>query len=318
MPDDYLWNLQDADLASPQAIEALVHAATGERVSATEKLIRGYANQVYRVTTDDGRKVIVRIAFDDRSFDAEAAAMRQARAAGVPVPEIVAVAPITTVRGPRAAMVMAAASGRPLAELEPSFSADQRAAVYTHVGAAMRVIHSVPLNHFGTVDDVFAAWDDLVDAWVAACQRAAPALRGAGLADDEIAGLLTQVASLRASARPSAVLCHGDLSTEHIFVDDDLRVSAIIDWGQASAAEPALDLAILRMFHPDVELAWLQRGYGPEASFNAAFQRRMTAHTTVVAIHYLDFDSAQGDGESVAAARDVLRQNLTNWAHSCA
>jgi len=52
---------------------------------------------------------------------------RRALAAGAPVPEVITLAPIATVRGTRAAMVLAAAAGRALAELEPAFSLDQRA-----------------------------------------------------------------------------------------------------------------------------------------------------------------------------------------------
>lgn len=211
-------------------------------------------------------------------------------------------------------MVLAAAAGRPLAEVEPGLSRTQLAAVYAQLGNALRAIHRVTLPYFGAADDAVATWEDLVDTWLAACRRARPALHTAGFVDDEISELLAQVTSLRAAALPGAVLCHGDLSADHLFVDDELRLTAIIDWGQVMGAEPALDIAMLKLFHPHIELAWVQRGYGPAGAFDAASQQRMTAYMTAVAMHDLEFHGAQGDTETVVAACALLRQNLAREA----
>ncbi|WP_018332462.1 phosphotransferase [Actinomycetospora chiangmaiensis] len=40
---------------------------------------------------------------------------------------------------------------------------------------------------------------------------------------------------------PASVLVHGDLSADHVLIDDG-RVSGVIDWGDARAGDPAKDL----------------------------------------------------------------------------
>jgi aminoglycoside phosphotransferase (APT) family kinase protein len=46
-----------------------------------------------------------------------------------------------------------------------------------------------------------------------------------------------------------AVLCHGDLKGEHLFVSEDgTRVTAVIDWADVAIADPAVDLAGLAIW----------------------------------------------------------------------
>lgn len=46
-----------------------------------------------------------------------------------------------------------------------------------------------------------------------------------------------------------AVLCHGDLKGEHVFVSEDgTRVTAVIDWADMAIADPAVDLAGLAIW----------------------------------------------------------------------
>lgn len=65
------------------------------------------------------------------------------------------------------------------------------------------------------------------------------------------------VADFLAGAPPPAprrhVLAHNDLGTEHIIVDPtDLRITGIIDWGDAAVTDPARDLGlVLRDLGPD-------------------------------------------------------------------
>ena len=51
------------------------------------------------------------------------------------------------------------------------------------------------------------------------------------------------------------VLCHGDLSSHHVFVDPELRVCGLIDWGMWGAAPAIDDLAevAMRYTEPDFD-----------------------------------------------------------------
>lgn len=58
------------------------------------------------------------------------------------------------------------------------------------------------------------------------------------------------------------VLCHGDLSPEHVFVDADLRVVGLIDWGQWYAGSAGTDLAGLAPLYRTADLVDIHAGHG--------------------------------------------------------
>ena len=61
----------------------------------------------------------------------------------------------------------------------------------------------------------------------------------------------------------SDVLVHGDLYARHLLVDDDGRLSGVIDWGDIHLGDPAVDLAIAHSFLPPTAHAPFRRAYGP-------------------------------------------------------
>lgn len=61
--------------------------------------------------------------------------------------------------------------------------------------------------------------------------------------------------------RPSApCFTHGDLQPDHVFVEGD-RVTGVIDWSAAGPGDPALDVAVLTLGHPE-HLPRVVAGYG--------------------------------------------------------
>ena len=75
--------------------------------------------------------------------------------------------------------------------------------------------------------------------------------------------LLAEAEALRPRARGG--LCHGDLHFRHVLVDEQRRLTGVIDWGDLCRAEPAIDLSLLwSFFPPDGRDAFLDV-YGPVA-----------------------------------------------------
>ena len=46
------------------------------------------------------------------------------------------------------------------------------------------------------------------------------------------------------------VLAHGDLYARHLLLDEDRKLTGIIDWGDSELIHPAVDLAIVYLFLP--------------------------------------------------------------------
>jgi aminoglycoside phosphotransferase (APT) family kinase protein len=99
---------------------------------------------------------------------------------------------------------------------------------------------------------------------------------------EEIArlGLIPETSTYRkiiddtATARPpqAQALVHGDLYVRHLLVDDDARLSGIIDWGDVHSGDPALDLSIAFSFLPPDARDQFRDAYGPidEATWRLA------------------------------------------------
>jgi aminoglycoside phosphotransferase (APT) family kinase protein len=97
------------------------------------------------------------------------------------------------------------------------------------------------------------------------------------------------------------VLCHGDFTSEHIFVDRRLRVSATIDFGMWCGGPPISDLAYLRYAMPQADLAAILAGYGATANDDDDFWRRLDLHALGLAIGNLASDVTI---DNTAAARE--------------
>lgn len=69
------------------------------------------------------------------------------------------------------------------------------------------------------------------------------------IAGDAVDRFLIDPIPAEARRPGKAVLCHGDLKGEHVFVSEDgRRVTAVIDWADVTIADPALDLAGLAIW----------------------------------------------------------------------
>src|SRR5262249_36139771 len=87
-----------AAMRTPAAvIEQQVRAATGDGFGTARRLIVGEVNEVYDTVTTAGLPLIVRISHqEDPRFIAERWALDRAREAGLPTPQVLHLAEITT------------------------------------------------------------------------------------------------------------------------------------------------------------------------------------------------------------------------------
>jgi aminoglycoside phosphotransferase (APT) family kinase protein len=225
--------------------------------------------------TVSGARLVIRGAADDGiGLDQEAWFLDRARHAGVPAPEVQWLGAVDTPAGPRPVMVQTAAAGRALAGMLPGMSAGQRRSAARACGQAVARLHSVRVGGFyrrhtdGGFD--FADVAALAAADLANRLDDLRVLSRAGLTPAEArqaAELLPEAVAARGDG--PAVLCHGDLIPDHIFVvaraDAAVTVTGLIDFGDACGGRPLDDMAVLCRNWPDVDRAALAAGYGPAA-----------------------------------------------------
>lgn len=262
-PSEFLVDLHRRFGTPRVAVTDFVRRATGAEATELDRIARGYDNEVYRVTLATGVCVYVRIGRREDGFADELWAMNQARDHGVPVPEILGVGTICGDHGDRAAMVITPAAGRQLLEVAEELSAADRLASLADLGGVVARLHEIQVPGPWR-PDAKGVWPDpaeLREGYVRDRRAEHDQLLAAGLTPAEVESTL---ASLDTSPEPAAadfVLCHGDLSPEHVFVDGD-RVTCLIDWGMWHGGSRLGELTYLHNTFEDEDFAAILAGYG--------------------------------------------------------
>ncbi|HJZ08716.1 MAG TPA: aminoglycoside phosphotransferase family protein, partial [Trebonia sp.] len=295
----------DSGRLTGDALSWLVRQARAEGVAASKRnLGSGRAREVHEVVTASGARLVIRgEAHESNGLDQEAWFLARARQAGVPVPEVVWFGAAETPAGPKTVMVQTAVAGPSLSITLPGMSAGQRRSAARSCGQVIARLHSVPVDGFDRrhADGSFEFADN------AALQAADLANRLDNLRSLAGAGLLTQAEVRRAegllpetvAARGDgpAVLCHGELFPDHIFVaageDEAVTVTGLIDFGDACGGRPLDDLALLCWEWPEIDRAALAAGYGV-APFWTDQGRRLALSQLRMLIGYAAHDLRAG------------------------
>jgi aminoglycoside phosphotransferase (APT) family kinase protein len=303
---------------SEHVIFDLVRRATGQQASAREKIVRGYDSEVYLVHMRQSSNVVVRIRHHGGAhFADEAWAIGQCREVGVPAPEVLLVDTITIDEHPREVIVQRRVPGRALSEIERDLTPDQRAAAWRQAGAALGAIHSIRVGGFykrhadGSWD--FPNWRSISKQSVIDRAAEKPLLMQAGFRADQVDLLIQMLEAGQALvADEQPVLCHGDFLPGHLFFDQQLSLSGVIDFGEFQGGGPITDFANLSMSCPDVDLAWLQSGYGNPSLFGPAFPAQLRVAKLGMQLGYLAHFIQQGNQQEaapiIAGLRDSLRE----------
>lgn len=291
----------------PEDVAAVVTKATGRQAVSLSRIVRGQENEVYRAVTDFDDEVVIRIKRfgEDGTLADEAWAMDQARRAGVPVPEVLLVDHLTCQgAADLPVMVVAIAEGQALAERAGLTAAERRTAL-SRAGEVLARINAVTVPGFwrpGRNRKWPKNWLALMTGFIVdrEAERDLVCAMGFGAAEfDRMITLLHTYVTDFPCSQP--VLCHGDFTPEHIFVDRRLRVSAVIDFGMYCGGAPISDLAYLRYALPRHDLAAILTGYGVTANDDDVFWRRLDLHALGLAIGNLASDVSIGN---TAAARE--------------
>jgi aminoglycoside phosphotransferase (APT) family kinase protein len=314
MITDIIKRRHAAYTTSDQVISDIVKRATGQEATAQEKLVRGYDNEVYIVQTRAGGDFVVRMHHHGGAgFAEEAWAIEQCRGVGVPVAEVYLVETLTIDDQPREVMVQRRVPGRALIEIASGLQRGELEHMWQQAGAALGAIHSITVGGFyklrsdGRWD--FPDWESMAQTGDRASER--PLLLLAGFSDQDVDLML----SIQEQGIPfrQAVLCHGDFLPDHLFFDDQLRLTGVIDFGEFQGGSPLVDFANLSMDCPDVDLVWLQRGYPNQALFDETFARQLflikVGHQMGYLAHYIQ----QGNAEEAAPIAAGLRASLREW-----
>jgi aminoglycoside phosphotransferase (APT) family kinase protein len=298
-----------------ETVFGLVRDATGKTPQWRRKIVAGNANEVYRVATDDGESVFVRVRhFGEHSLEQEEWAMEQARRAGVPIPAVHAVATLRLVGEELEAMVLAEAEGSPLSSLIGRLDKRDLTTALGGAGATLRALHSVRAEGFyhrhkdGRWD--FPDWPSIAASMVEGRSGERDEIRAAGFGKRDIEFMLAMLARYGEEFPCSQpVLCHGDYVPDHIFVGDDLRVSAVIDFGMFQGGAPIIDFTH-DVAHPGFYIDYLREGYGGVWATSHTFEQELALSSLNNQIGHLAHNLRIGNAAEAARVRDALAETV--------
>ncbi|MFD2083397.1 Predicted kinase, aminoglycoside phosphotransferase (APT) family [Actinopolymorpha cephalotaxi] len=294
------------------AVAAAVRTQVGVRPDAVRQLSGFVGNQDFLVTT--GRGDFVLKAGDAHAVLSEAWACERARAVGVPAPEVVAVdADRDTL--PLPYLLMRCLPGGPIDDTDDVDDADE---ALVAAGRWLRAVHEIEVEGYGLLtasrgpDGTWGQVRGRESTWadvVAHPLGRLPDLVAARILDESLAGRVRAAfaagAGLLAYGR-GGVLLHADLHPRHVFAEQG-RLTGIIDWGDATAGDPAYEFGRYSRAGDD-SLALVLRGYQPDR--DEKFGRRIVLYRVLWSLYALTWEYAAGGdwfAGHVQAVRDGLR-----------
>lgn len=105
------------------------------------------------------------------------------------------------------------------------------------------------------------------------------------------------------------VLCHGDVSAQHVFIDPELRIVGLIDWGMWHADSPVSELAGLARANSPTDFSAILDGHG-DTDTDPAFDHLMSWHGIAQATHQVAWFVASGQTAELHRAAAALRNVL--------
>ncbi len=303
-----------AQFNTPEAVLcAMVRRATGQTLERRRKLVRGM-NEAYLVDTG-ADEFFVKIRREGGSDVAsEAWAVAQARGAGVRAPEVLLVG--TEEHGGERLefMVQRAAVGRSLTEVLPELSEEARATVWRNAGAELAKLHTVAVGGFcqrsrdGQWD--FPDWRAVMASVRHDRGSEKELLLQAGFTGSEFAEMMRLIEVYRDQFDcPQPALCHGDYLSEHILVDEALRVTAVIDFGDFQGGHPVHDFAIMS-HEGETGIGQMAEGYSDKTMFADRFQERLHLHRLTLELGYLAYFTQMEDFPEEALNTRGVRKTL--------
>ncbi|GAB3748417.1 phosphotransferase family protein [Microlunatus parietis] len=308
-PSEFLVDLHRRFATPRVAVTDFVRRTTGAEALELDRIARGYDNEVYRVTLATGACVFVRIRRREDGFTNELWAMDQARDHGIPVPEVLGVDTISGDQREQSAMVITPAPGHQFLQVAEELPDNERRATLADLGRVVTRLHEVRTPGIWRPDDE-GRWPDpseLREGYVQERRAEHDRLVTAGLSAAEIEATF---AALEASPEPPAagfVLCHGDLSPEHVFVEDG-RVSCLIDWGMWHGGSRLGELTYLYNTFEDEDFAAILAGYG--RPLDDELRRDLATVTLSQRIGHVAHHVAIGDRAATERNVSLMRRAL--------
>lgn len=312
---------QRAYTTETKTLHKIVQKALNTNIERMTRINRGQSNEVYFIDLKD-RSVVLRIArgYDYHIFAIEQWAMQEVSQRGVPVAAIVAQGSVIEREDTLYYQIQEKLAGEPMDILlaQGKIGRARSERLTEQAGELLAALHSVPTFGWGRITTphhgIYESFEKRMQALHANAVRFDKALAPFNaLGVPRFADVWQGLCYLESFAIREPVLLHYDLTPDHILIDNDDRITGVIDWGAVQSGDPVRDLVRWNYWenYPS-SIDWLASTYGQSLAQSPGFGERLKLARMIDALLLLD--SATSHTPNVADAKHaalVLKDTLT-------
>ncbi|CAF1054980.1 unnamed protein product [Rotaria sordida] len=301
-----------------ETISRMILKATGQHIKEKQRIIEGNDSEVYDIKLNNDEHIILKVhRFGDVSYDQEAWAINECRKHGVPVPQVLLVGKELINNEMRDIMILEKVKGRSFRKVidGENISKNDVAQVLEQAGTILKRIHSVKVNGYWRLNHDnqwdFDSWTDYMKSTIRDRIEDKQCLFDVGLNEGDFNFIMKcHVLYMNNYECHQPVLCHGDYTHEHWFVDESLNITGIIDFGDMQGGPVTTDFAIFQMNESKSDVNSLIRGYNGinDSAINECFSQELDLHTLIISIGYLIYFTKQNNTEDIKQTLDSLKK----------
>jgi aminoglycoside phosphotransferase (APT) family kinase protein len=280
-----------------KTLNEIVLKAMGANIEQITRINKGQSNEVYFIDLKD-RSFVLRIVkgVDYDIFAIERWAMQEVRRRGVPVATILVQDSVVDRDEVIYYQIQEKLTGEPMDDLlaQGKIGRDRSARLTEQAGELLAAIHSVPISGWGRITRPAHGIYESFEKRILALQEDSEKLDKAlaqfnSLSVPRFKEVWQELHYLKSFAVSKPVLLHYDLSPDHVFVDDDDRITGIIDWGAVQGGDPVRDLVRWNYWdNYEFSIDWLASTYGQSLVSSQGFEERMKLARIIDALILLD------------------------------
>jgi len=297
----------------------ILRNALGKQVQSIRRFPTGLAHYVYDVETDEGEKLVIRLARPDLKYFFEGALSwyEPLKYKNVPLPELY-FSSLDDDQFDFPVMIMERLPGKDLGEVYPHLTTNQKHQIADQIITIQRSVATLPMGkgygYARSADD-----PDLHPQWInvleASIQRSQQRFEATGFVGHQAVNKVKRaIDAQRDYFKAVLPICFlDDTTTKNVLIDASGHLSGIVDVDAVEFGDPLLTLALTRM-------ALLSSGYNTDYTDYWAVQRSLTpdqqqAVNLYTALYCLDFMSELGQSfnkESPIALDQAKATRLMN------
>lgn len=302
-------------------LNGIVQKAMGANIERITRINKGQSNEVYFIDLKDG-SFILRIAkgFDYDIFAIEQWAMQEVSRRGVPVADIPAQGSVVDRDEVICYQIQEKLTGEPMDSLlaQGKVGRDRSERLTEQAGELLAAIHSVQTSGWGRIIKPDHGTYASFEKWMLALQEGAEKFDKAfaqfnSLGVPRFEEVWQKLQYLASFAVCKPVLLHYDLTPDHIFVDNNDRITGVIDWGAVHSGDPVRDLARWNYWdNYEFSIDWLASAYGQSLVHSKGFEKRLKLARLIDALLLLHsstykFPDVAGARHAALAIRDSIK-----------